>query len=205
MSYNDQKILEGSLYWEHLGDIIIAAFLVEHTTAIYSDFLRMKDLLSMQPNINIDLFVVVPDQRRENVAHEISGPSPPTRIRPCHDLPPPLPSCGGRSSRSGGGRIRYMKPEFISGIAEEAASRITHEACGFRGGLILSPPGLIFSFAYRCACLCRLLDKGLFEKLIARDCQYAYYGLQIAIPSARSKSLSLVAISRILQRLITDR
>jgi hypothetical protein len=36
------------------GDAIIAAFEVEHTTAIYSGLLRMSDLVSMQPNIKID-------------------------------------------------------------------------------------------------------------------------------------------------------
>jgi hypothetical protein len=45
------------------GDAIIAAFEVEHTTAIYSGLLRMSDLVSMQPNIKIDLFMVAPDQR----------------------------------------------------------------------------------------------------------------------------------------------
>jgi len=36
LSYNDQKILEGSLFWDHLGDAIIATFEVEHPSAIYS-------------------------------------------------------------------------------------------------------------------------------------------------------------------------
>ena len=36
-------------------DAILAAFEVEHTTSIYSGLLRMSDLLSMQPNINIKL------------------------------------------------------------------------------------------------------------------------------------------------------
>jgi len=57
------------------GDAIIAAFEVEHTTAIYSGLLRMSDLVSMQPNIKIDLFMVAADERREKVAYEINRPT----------------------------------------------------------------------------------------------------------------------------------
>jgi len=44
---------------------IIAAFEIEHTTSIYSGLLRMSDLISMQPNIKIDLYLVAPNERRE--------------------------------------------------------------------------------------------------------------------------------------------
>ncbi|MDQ1318525.1 MAG: hypothetical protein QG588_2187, partial [Candidatus Poribacteria bacterium] len=54
------------------GDAIIAAFEVEHTSAIYSGLLRMSDLISMQPNIKINLFIVAPDDRREKVFNEIN-------------------------------------------------------------------------------------------------------------------------------------
>ena len=40
------------------GNAIVAAFEVEHSTSIYSGLLRMSDLLTMQPNINIDLYLV---------------------------------------------------------------------------------------------------------------------------------------------------
>jgi len=101
------------------GDAIIAAFEVEHTTAIYSGLLRMSDLVSMQPNIKIDLFMVAPDVRREKVAYEINRP---TFAR----LKPPLPKICRfipyselkKEIEQIGGRIRYMKPEFISEIAE---------------------------------------------------------------------------------------
>jgi len=48
---------------------------VEHTTAIYSGLLRMSDLVSMQPNIKVDLFMVAPDQRQETIASEIHLPT----------------------------------------------------------------------------------------------------------------------------------
>ena len=101
------------------GDAIIAAFEVEHTTAIYSGLLRMSDLVSMQPNIKLDLFMVAPDERREKMFYEINRP---TFAR----LKPPLPKICRfipyseleKEVEQIGSRMRYMKPEFISEIAE---------------------------------------------------------------------------------------
>ena len=59
--------------WLH-GRSIAHAFEVEHTTAIYSGLLRMADLLAMQPNMNIDLHIVAPDDRRNQVRREIVRP-----------------------------------------------------------------------------------------------------------------------------------
>jgi hypothetical protein len=53
---------------------IIRAFEVEHTTAVYSGLLRMADLLALQPNINIKLHIVAPDERREKVFKEMGRP-----------------------------------------------------------------------------------------------------------------------------------
>jgi hypothetical protein len=39
------------------GNAIVAAFEIESTTSIYSGLLRMSDLLAMQPNLNIPLFL----------------------------------------------------------------------------------------------------------------------------------------------------
>jgi hypothetical protein len=46
---------------------IVAAFEVEHTTAVYSGLLRMSDLLTMQPNLDINLYLVGPDDRYAKV------------------------------------------------------------------------------------------------------------------------------------------
>lgn len=54
---------------------VVAAFEIEHTTSIYSGLLRMSDLIAIQPNINIPLFLVAPDNRREKVVGEISRPT----------------------------------------------------------------------------------------------------------------------------------
>jgi hypothetical protein len=50
------------------------AFEVEHTTAIYSGILRMADLLALQPNMDIRLHIVAPDEKREKVLREIRRP-----------------------------------------------------------------------------------------------------------------------------------
>lgn len=56
------------------GRAIQRAFEVEHTTAVYSGLLRMADLLALQPNMNIALHIVAPEERREKVLSEIRRP-----------------------------------------------------------------------------------------------------------------------------------
>ena len=54
---------------------IARAFEVEHTTAVYSGILRMSDLLAYQPNMDIKLYIVAPDDRRDKVKQEIRRPT----------------------------------------------------------------------------------------------------------------------------------
>ncbi len=104
-------------------DAIVAAFEVEHTTAIYSGLLRMSDLVSMQPNIKLDLYLVAPDDRRDKVVSEINRP---TFAR----LKPPLPrickfiaySELKKKVEQVSGVVRYLKPDFINEIAESCES-----------------------------------------------------------------------------------
>jgi hypothetical protein len=56
------------------GRSIGRAFEVEHTTAVYSGLLRMADLLALQPNMDIRLHIVAPDERREKVFREMKRP-----------------------------------------------------------------------------------------------------------------------------------
>lgn len=56
------------------GRSIARAFEVEHTTAVYSGLLRMADLLALQPNMDIRLYIVAPQERREKVFQEIRRP-----------------------------------------------------------------------------------------------------------------------------------
>ncbi len=101
------------------GDAFVAAFEVEHTTSIYSGLLRMSDLVSMQPNIKLDLYLVAPDDRREKVVSEINRPTF-ARLKPslpkiCKFIPY---SRLKQEIEKIGTHVKYMKPEFIQDIAE---------------------------------------------------------------------------------------
>jgi hypothetical protein len=56
------------------GRSIMRAFEVEHTTSVYSGLLRMADLLALQPNMDIRLHIVAPDERRDKVFKEMLRP-----------------------------------------------------------------------------------------------------------------------------------
>lgn len=53
----------------------VAAFEIESTTSIYSGLLRMSDLIAMQPNLSIPLYLVAPDERRDKVLSEVNRPT----------------------------------------------------------------------------------------------------------------------------------
>jgi len=56
------------------GRAMARAFEIEHTTAVYSGLLRMADLLALQPNMDIRLHIVAPDEKRDKVLKEIKRP-----------------------------------------------------------------------------------------------------------------------------------
>lgn len=56
------------------GRSIRRAFEIEHTTSVYSGILRMADLLALQPNMDIKLYIAAPDIRREKVFQELRRP-----------------------------------------------------------------------------------------------------------------------------------
>lgn len=68
------------------GNSIIAAFEVECTTAVYSGLLRMSDLLALQPNLEINLFLVAPDDRRDKVEQEILRPTFALKEKPLAEI-----------------------------------------------------------------------------------------------------------------------
>jgi hypothetical protein len=53
-------------------NVITVAFEIESISSIYSGILRMSDLISMQPNLNIPLYIVAPDDRRYKVFKEVN-------------------------------------------------------------------------------------------------------------------------------------
>ncbi len=101
---------------------IIAAFEIEHTSAIYSGLLRMADLVAMQPNIKIPLYIVAPDERRDDVRKEINRPifakalkTPLPKI--CRFIP--YSALKAKIDQAyQGDFLQYLKPEFIDKIAE---------------------------------------------------------------------------------------
>jgi hypothetical protein len=106
------------------GDAIVAAFEVEHTTAIYSGLLRMSDLVSMQPNINLKIYLVAPDEKRSKIFDEISRPTF-ARLRP------PLPRICKfipyskllKEVKLLGPKLKFMKPEMIEALAESCEDK----------------------------------------------------------------------------------
>ncbi|MFW9804418.1 MAG: EVE domain-containing protein [Candidatus Thorarchaeota archaeon] len=54
---------------------VIAAFEVEHTTNIQSGLTRLNDLVESIRYLTIQLFVVAPDERRNQVARQVSRPT----------------------------------------------------------------------------------------------------------------------------------
>ena len=101
------------------GNAIVAAFEIESTTSIYSGLLRMADLIAMQPNLNIPLYLVAPDERREKVMTEVNRP---TFCR----LSPPVSEICRFISFSGlkeqikqaAAYVRFLKPEFLDELSE---------------------------------------------------------------------------------------
>jgi hypothetical protein len=101
------------------GNAITAAFEIECTTSIYSGLLRMADLIAMQPNLNIPLYLVAPDERRGKVITEINRPtfsrlSPPMN-QMCQFIS--IPTLQERYYQIEA-IAKYLKIEFLDELAE---------------------------------------------------------------------------------------
>ncbi len=101
------------------GNAIVAAFEVESTTSIYSGLLRMSDLVAMQPNLNIPLYLVAPDDRREKVIIEVNRPTF-SRLNPPLSETCRFISFGTLKEqiKAAGQFLRFLKPEFLEKISE---------------------------------------------------------------------------------------
>jgi len=101
------------------GPAIIAAFEVESTTSIYSGLLRMSDLLAMQPNISIPLFLVAPDDRRTKVIKEINRPTFKRRTQPLVDICRFISFEGLRKALDSiGDNVSFLRPDWLQKISE---------------------------------------------------------------------------------------
>ncbi len=101
------------------GAAIVAAFEVEHTTTVYSGLLRMSDLLTMQPNLDINLYLVGPDDRFAKFAREVARPTFASRPKPLHTLCGFLPySKLCERVEEAKNVLRFLKPEFIDELSD---------------------------------------------------------------------------------------
>lgn len=101
------------------GNAIVAAFEIECTTSVYSGLLRMADLISMQPNLKIPLYLVAPDERRTKVITEINRPTF-SRLNPpmkeiCRFIS--IPTLQKRLEQAAS-FIQFLKPEFLGNVSE---------------------------------------------------------------------------------------
>ena len=103
------------------GNRIVAAFEIECTSSVYSGLLRMSDLLALQPNINIKLYIIAPEVRRSKVRGEILRPTFKVREKPISEV------CGFLSIEELIEKIKGLrrlgvlgsiKPDFLDEIAE---------------------------------------------------------------------------------------
>src|SRR5204863_6297511 len=102
------------------GRAVSAAFEVEATTSIYSGLLRMSDLVALQPNTSIDLYIVAPDERARRVRDQIIRPTfeqfaPPLREK-CRYL---SASSLDRLLDSDARLLRNVTPVVVRDYAEE--------------------------------------------------------------------------------------
>lgn len=99
---------------------IVAAFEIEHTTAVYSGLLRMADLIAMQPNLKIRLYLVAPDERRDKVITKVNRPTFTRALRPplteiCQFIPYSALRQEFEQARD---LLQYLSPEFLEKISE---------------------------------------------------------------------------------------
>ncbi|MGY1692344.1 EVE domain-containing protein [Geodermatophilus sp. SYSU D01105] len=104
------------------GNAITAAFEIESTTSIYSGLLRMSDLLAMQPNIAIPLFLVAPDERRNKVIQQVNRPTfdrmKPPLVEVCRYISFDVLQ---ESLQQAQAFVRYLKSDWLQTISESCA------------------------------------------------------------------------------------
>lgn len=105
------------------GNAIVAAFEIESTTSIYSGLLRMSDLVAMQPNLNIPLYIVAPDERAESVCREINRPTFSKRNPPLRDVCKFIAFSTLREHVvQVAPYVRHLKPNFLEDLAQECVT-----------------------------------------------------------------------------------
>lgn len=104
------------------GNAIIAAFEVESTTSIYSGLLRMSDLLSMQPNISVPLFLLAPEDWRTRVIAQVNRPTFARMKQPLVEVCRYISFEGLREALAASKAfVKYLKPDYLQEISESCA------------------------------------------------------------------------------------
>lgn len=98
---------------------MLAAFEIECTSTVYSGLLRLADLVTMQPNLALPLYIAAPDRRRGKVLREVARPSF-SRLKPpldqrCRFLPFSALRVGIQQAQP---LLPYLDPEFIRDLSE---------------------------------------------------------------------------------------
>jgi hypothetical protein len=101
------------------GDAIVKAFEIETTTSVFSGILRMSDLVSLVPNLNIPLYIVAPDERRDKVIREVNRPTfqvlPQRLVEICRYISFSSLKEAVHTARS---YVPFLRPDFLDEIAE---------------------------------------------------------------------------------------
>jgi hypothetical protein len=100
---------------------IIAGFEVEHSTAIYSGLLRMADLVTLQPNLDIRIFIVGAEERFPKFAREVARPTFHFLRKPLHSICKFLAygTLVDRLDRAReSGLMEHLKPSLLDSLAE---------------------------------------------------------------------------------------
>jgi len=104
------------------GNAIVAAFEIESTTSIYSGLLRMSDLLAMQPNIAIPLFLVAPEDRRSKVIQQVNRPTFDRMKPPLVEVCRYISFEGLREAlESASTYVKYLKADWLQTLSESCA------------------------------------------------------------------------------------
>jgi hypothetical protein len=99
---------------------IQAAFEIESTTSIFSGLLRLADLITMQPNLNIPLFVVAPSERRNKVFSEVNRPTFARLSQPMSEICRFISFEELRKELDRAQHlVQFLKPEFLDSISED--------------------------------------------------------------------------------------
>ena len=104
------------------GNAIVAAFEIESTTSIYSGLLRMSDLLARQPNISVPLFLVAPEDRRDQVIRQVNRPTFERMNPPLVDVCRYISFEGLREALTAAQDfVTFLKPAWLQTVSESCA------------------------------------------------------------------------------------